>query len=97
MLVQNISEIFNLLALYKMKVVVIQNSAISFSVCFENSYNNLEELLLHLKAKFKVECHKNVSLYTIRHYTEATIKNLEKDKTVLLKQLFQETVQIVTQ
>lgn len=94
---ENISEIFNLLALYKMKVVVIQNSAISFSVCFENTYNNLEKLLLHLKAKFKVECHKNVSLYTIRHYNEAAIKNLEHDKTVLLKQLFQETVQIVTQ
>ncbi|APX99191.1 aspartate kinase [Lacinutrix venerupis] len=94
---ENISEIFNLLALYKMKVDVIQNSAISFSVCFENTYNNLEKLLLHLKAKFKVECFENVSLYTIRHYDETSIKNLEKDKTVLLKQLFQKTVQIVTQ
>lgn len=94
---ENISEIFNLLALYKMKVIVIQNSAISFSVCFENTYNNLNELLLHLKAKFKVQCHDNVSLYTIRHYTDQAIKNLEEDKTVLLKQIFQETVQIVTQ
>ena len=34
---ENISEIFNLLALYKMKVDVIQNSAISFSVCFDNT------------------------------------------------------------
>jgi len=94
---ENISEIFSLLSLYKMKVDVIQNSAISFSVCFENTYNNLEKLLLHLKAKFKVECKEKVSLYTIRHYNEAAIKNLEEDKTVLLKQLFQETVQIVTQ
>ena len=53
--------------------------------------------MLHLKAKFKVECHKNVSLYTIRHFNDEAIKNLEQDKTVLLKQLFQETVQIVTQ
>ncbi|AEH00629.1 aspartate kinase [Lacinutrix sp. 5H-3-7-4] len=94
---ENISEIFNLLSHYKMKVDVIQNSAISFSVCIDNNYNNLEKLLLHLKAKFKVTCHENVSLYTIRHYDEASIKNLEKDKTVLLKQLFQQTVQIVTQ
>jgi len=65
-------------------------------VCFDNTYNNLEKLLLHLKAKFKVTCHENVTLYTIRHYDDASIKNLEKDKTVLLKQLFQETVQIVT-
>ncbi len=93
---ENISEIFNLLHLYKMKVDMIQNSAISFSVCVDNNYNNLEKLLLHLKAKFKVTHHENVSLYTIRHYDQKSIQNLEKNKTVLLKQLYQETVQIVT-
>ncbi|RZN83666.1 MAG: aspartate kinase [Winogradskyella sp.] len=93
---ENISEIFSLLHLYKMKVDVIQNSAISFSVCLENTYNNLEKLLQHLKAKFNVTCHENVSLYTIRHFTEDSVLSLEKDKTVLLKQLTQQTVQIVT-
>lgn len=92
----NISEIFNLLSKYKMKVDVIQNSAISFSVCFDNNYNNLEPLLLHLKAKFKVTCNDNVSLYTIRHYNQNAITDLEAGKTVLLKQMFQETLQIVT-
>lgn len=93
---ENISEIFKLLHMYKMKVDVIQNSAISFSVCVDNIYNNLEELLQHLKAKFKVICYENVSLYTIRHYNLNVISQLEKDKTVLLKQLTQETVQVVT-
>ncbi|MCL4145980.1 UNVERIFIED_CONTAM: hypothetical protein GTU68_011033, partial [Idotea baltica] len=93
---ENISDIFSLLHLYKMKVDVIQNSAISFSVCIDNLYNNLEKLLQHLKAKFKVTCYDNVSLYTIRHYNDVAIKELEKDKTVLLKQLAQGTVQIVT-
>jgi len=92
----NISEIFNLLSKYKMKVDVIQNSAISFSVCFDNNYNNLEPLLLHLKAKFRVTCNDNVSLYTIRHYNQKAISDLEAGKTVLLKQMFQETLQIVT-
>jgi len=81
---------------YKMKVDVIQNSAISFSVCLENTYNNLEKLLQHLKAKFNVICHKKVSLYTVRHFNEDAIIKLEKDKTLLLKQLTQQTVQIVT-
>ena len=93
---ENISEIFNLLHLYKMKVDVIQNSAISFSVCFDNNYNNLEKLLHHLKAKFKVTCHEKVSLYTIRHYDEESISQLESNKSVLLKQILGETVQIVT-
>jgi len=93
---ENISEIFNLLHQYKMKVDVIQNSAISFSVCVDNNYNNLDKLLLHLKAKFKVTFHKNVALYTIRHYTKNAIEQLEENKTVLLKQIYNETVQIVT-
>ncbi|GAA4895650.1 aspartate kinase [Flaviramulus aquimarinus] len=93
---ENISEIFNLLHLYKMKVDVIQNSAISFSVCIDNIYNNLDKLLHHLKAKFKVTCIENVSLYTIRHYDQNAINQIETGKTVLLKQLTQETVQVVT-
>jgi aspartate kinase len=93
---ENISEIFNLLHLYKMKVDMIQNSAISFSVCVDNNYNNLEKLIQHLKAKFKVTYHESVSLYTIRHYDEKSIKNLEQNKSILLKQLYLDTVQIVT-
>lgn len=93
---ENISHIFQLLHQYKMKVDVIQNSAISFSVCVDNNYNNLEKLLQHLKAKFKVDYFTNVSLYTIRHYNKQAIKALEEDKMVLLKQIYQETVQIVT-
>ena len=93
---ENISEIFSLLHLYKMKVDVIQNSAISFSVCIDNIYNNLDKLLHHLKAKFNVTCHENVSLYTIRNYSDNAIQQLEQDKTILLKQLTQGTVQMVT-
>jgi aspartate kinase len=93
---ENISEIFSLLHHYKMKVDVIQNSAISFSVCIENIFNNLDRLLQHLKAKFNVTHYENVSLYTIRHYNTKAIEEIERDKTVLLKQLTQETVQMVT-
>ena len=80
-----------------MKVDVIQNSAISFSVCVDNMYNNLDKLLQHLKAKFKVSCQENVSLYTIRNYNDKAIQQLEQGKTILLKQLTQGTIQIVTQ
>ena len=93
---ENISEIFTLLAKYKMKVDVIQNSAISFSVCFDNTFNNLPELLLALKAKFKVTCHENINLFTVRHFDDEVIAKLEEGKQILLKQQLKETVQIVT-
>ena len=79
-----------------MKVDVIQNSAISFSVCFDNTFNNLPELLLALKAKFKVTCHENINLFTVRHFDDEVIAKLEEGKQILLKQQLKETVQIVT-
>jgi aspartate kinase len=79
-----------------MKVSMIQNSAISFSVCIENNYDNLERLLLHLKAKYKVSAHKAVRLYTIRHYDQQAIHDMEAGKEILLKQITPETVQIIT-
>ncbi|MDT0677722.1 aspartate kinase [Autumnicola musiva] len=96
MLEENISEIFRLFHLYQIKVDLIQNSAISFSVCVDNRFNNLEKLIQHLKARFKVSYTKKVSLYTIRHFDEAAIKLLEKGKEVLLKQLTHNTMQMVT-
>lgn len=95
MVEENISDVFRLLHEYKMKVDVIQNSAISFSVCIDNKFDRLPELLAHLKARFKVNCHENVSLYTIRHFNDKAVQSLEKGKEILLKQLSQETMQMV--
>lgn len=97
MVEENISEIFRLFHQYQMKVDLIQNSAISFRVCLDNKFNKLEKLIQHLKARFKVNYKTGVSLYTIRHFNAEAINNLEKDKNVLLKQLTQNTVQLVTE
>ena len=92
----NIRHIFGLLHDYKMKVSMIQNSAISFSVCIENNYNNLERLLLHLKAKYKVKSHEGVKLYTVRHYNDAAVEDIENGKEILLKQVSPEIMQLIT-
>lgn len=91
----NISDLFKMLHDYKMKVDMIQNSAISFSVCVDNKFGRLEELLNHLKGKFKVVCHEDVSLYTIRHFDSGAIESLQSGKEVLLEQRGKETVQLV--
>ena len=93
---ENISEIFALFHQYKIKVSLIQNSAISFSVCIEDKFGNFRELKNILSKKFKVSYNEKVSLYTIRHFDEKAAKMVEKDKTVLLKQISRETMQIVT-
>ncbi|RZJ74238.1 MAG: aspartate kinase [Flavobacterium sp.] len=93
---ENISEIFLLLHKYKIKVHLIQNSAISFSVCVDDKFGNFNELKSILSKKFKVTYNDNVSLYTIRHFTEKSTDAVAKNKEVLLRQISRETMQIVT-
>ena len=78
----HISEIFALFSKYKIKVNLIQNTAISFSVCIEDKYNTFEELRKVLAKKFKVSYNENVSLYTIRHFDENAAKVVETNKTI---------------
>jgi aspartate kinase len=93
---ENISEIFALLHQYQMRVEMIQNSAISFSICIYNKYNKLEPLLEALSSKFKVELTDGVSLYTIRHFDKPAI-NFIKNKVgdILLEQRTLHTAQFV--
>jgi aspartate kinase len=95
MVEDHIGEVFKLLHRYKMKVNLIQNSAISFSICVDNKFDKLNELVIQLKSKFKISSTEGVSLYTIRHFRERDIFELEKNNTVLLKQQSGDTVQLV--
>ncbi len=91
----SIGDLFKLLHDYKMKVDLIQNSAISFSVCVDNKFNRLNDLLDQLSGRFKVVCHEDVSLYTIRHFNTESIESLQNGREVLLEQRGKETLQLV--
>jgi len=93
---ENISEIFALFHQFKIKVNLIQNSAISFSVCVEDKFGNFKDLNAILSKKFKVDFDENVTLYTIRHFNDNAAETVEKDKVVLLKQVSRETMQVIT-
>lgn len=91
----DISEIFDYLYQFKMKVNLIQNSAISFTVCIEDNFNNFNSLFGKLHAKYKVLYNKDLTLYTIRHFTDAALQEIEEGKDILVKQLSRETAQFV--
>jgi len=94
---ENISEIFHLFHQYKIKVSLIQNTAISFSVCVEDKFDKFSELKAVLSKKFKVAYNENVSLYTIRHFDQSAAEMVELNKKVLVKQISRETLQIITE
>lgn len=92
---EDISEIFDVLHQFKIKVNLIQNSAISFSVCIEDNFSNFTALIERLKLNYLCLFNENVTLYTIRHFTKLASIEIEKNKEVLVKQMSRETVQIV--
>lgn len=92
---KNISDIFAMLHKYKMKVDLIQNSAISFSVCVFDKFGKIEELLHELRGRFQVDHKPNISLYTIRHFQPESATFLLRKHELLLEQRTQETMQLV--
>lgn len=95
MVENNISYIFKKLHEHQLKVNLIQNSAISFSVCIDDRFDNFTNFYNELKQQFKIEIHKKVALFTIRHYNSEAIATIEQKGTSLLTQVNKETIQIV--
>ncbi len=92
---KNISEIFSLLSKFQLKANLIQNTAISFSICLEDLKGNFDNFLQALKLNYKGKFNSNVKLLTVRHFNQEVIKQIESINKVLIKQTTRETVQFV--
>jgi len=97
MVENNISDVFEKLHKYKLKVNLIQNSAISFSVCIDDKYNLFDTFYDDLKTKFIIKSYKAVTLYTIRHFNDEAINKIRKKGKSIISQINIETAQLVIQ
>lgn len=92
---ENFSDIFNLFSEKQVKVNVMQNSAISFSVSVDADERKLPDLIKTLQKKYRVLYNDNLELITIRYYDQATIDRVTIDKKILLEVKSRYTVQLV--
>ena len=93
---EHLSQIFSSLAKYKIKISLMQNSAISLDLCLEDMYGRITELEQELQQQFNTEIVKNVSLYTIRNANLEQLNKFYLNKNILLEQIAQKTIQVVT-
>ncbi|MBV1888462.1 MAG: aspartate kinase, partial [Urechidicola sp.] len=91
----NLSDIFQHLHKFKLKVNLIQNSALSFSICIDDKFNRFQDFYTDMHPKYKVAYNKNVTLFTIRHFNEESLRKTENNNKILLRQTSRETVQFV--
>ncbi len=93
---ENLSHLFSIFAKCHIKINLMQNSAISFSICVDNNEHKAEQLIQELKQEYKVLFNQHLELITIRNYDAATMQRVSKSKEVILEQKSRSTVQLVT-
>jgi aspartate kinase len=92
---EQLSDIFGLFSKHKVKMNIMQNSALTFSVSVDNKKEKVGALLEDLRKKYTVKYNEDILLLTIRHYDEATIRELVKGREVLLEQKTRETIRFL--
>lgn len=79
----NLSHIFNLFHQHRIKINMMHNSAISFSVSIDDTGDNIDELLEDLEKRYKINILKGLELITIRYYNQETIDRVLVNKEII--------------
>ena len=82
---ESLSKAFALMNKHRLKVAMIQSSAISISVCVDNS-RYLAGALDELGNDFKVTYNDGLELLTIRGINDEIVKKITSERTILLTQ-----------
>jgi len=90
----HLSDIFKEFSDAGVAINMMQNSAISFSVCVDEQ-DQLEPLIKKLQENYKVTYNDDLTLLTIRHYNDEVIENLIAKRKVLLEQRSRSTARFV--
>ena len=92
---ENLQVIFGLLNDLGIKVNLMQNSALSFSICIDNNPQRTGLLIEQLQHSFHVRYNENLQLITIRYYTQEVIDRIVAGRPVLLEQRSRSTEQLI--
>jgi len=91
----NLRNIFTVFADLKLKINLMQNSAISFIVCLDNEPQKIEQLMYHLSVNYNLTIKEGLELITISNYSENSLKELSSGKSILIEQKTEKNIQVV--
>lgn len=90
-----VDELHQLFRTIKVKPNLSQNTAISLLCCFDEHAEKTDQLALAAAQIFDVEVERNLTLLTIRHYSNEVLQKLTAGKTIVLRQQTPVTVQVL--
>jgi aspartate kinase len=92
---KNLSIIFHILDKLNIKINMMQNSAVSLTICFDNREDKVRKLVDMLKNDFKIRFNQNLQLITVKNYSQEAIDMVVDQKEILVEQRTRNTYQIV--
>lgn len=89
---ESLDRIISFFINHKIRINLIQNSAISITLCADYRETRFSDLLNDLKKDYSYRYNENLTLYTIRHYDDEAIEKVMNSKEVLIEQRTRNTV-----
>jgi len=92
---EHLSKVFSTFAENRLRINMMQNAAISFSIAVDFKKEKIENVTEQLQNDFSITRNDQLSLLTIRHFNQGIIDKLTKDKDVLIRQISRTTIQLL--
>ncbi|WP_322347167.1 aspartate kinase [Marivirga arenosa] len=90
-----IGKIFDSLNKHHIKINMMQNTAISFSICVNDDLHRLDQLMSELKNDFSILYNTGLELITIKNFNESLIDRMIHKKEIYLEQRTRKNYQVV--
>jgi aspartate kinase len=90
-----IGKIFEGLNKHHIKINMMQNTAISFSICVNDDLHRLDQLINELKDDFSILYNKGLELITIKNCNDNLIDRMRSDKEIYMEQRTRKNYQVV--
>ncbi len=92
---ENMQNIFAVMAELNIKANMMQNSALSFSICIDDNTMLLDLLFSRLGDQFHLRYNLGLQLINIRYYTQQIIDRIVAGRPILLQQRSRTTAQLL--
>ncbi len=92
---ENLSKLFSVFASFKIRINVMQSSAISFSVCVDDEEDKIEGMRNEVMQEYDISIVNEVELLTLINFEKENATQLLNGKQIILEQKTQNTLQLV--
>lgn len=93
--IEDIDRVVNFLLEYRVKITLMQQSAIDLNLVLDAPGADWEEIFSELKPFYTVRYNTGLTLITIRHYTEEVLDWMVREKDIYLEQHSRKTARML--